>query len=190
MSPSPTAQAPVTGGVSPANPDIAVPNSTALSYSAVVSKHAIMTPRLAPVPLANRPISYADNILAIILTSIDEDQLRKQRENTLIMKFFAGKRNLYAIRSHIHLEWNLEKPPAVGLIDQRHVTIFMASPSDTKRALARMTNKIKTSLFRLFRWTSDFEVGKYSSLATVWVKMYNLPYITLTKHHFIDWVQS
>lgn len=55
------------------------------------------------------------------------------------------------------------------------MTIHMASASDTKRALARTKNKIKTSLFRLFRWTPDFELGKDSSLEAVWVKMCNLP---------------
>lgn len=51
----------------------------------------------------------------------------------------------------------------------------MASASDTKWALARTKNKINTSLFRLFRWTPEFEIRKDSSLAAVWVKMYNLP---------------
>lgn len=125
--------------------------------------------------MANRPISYVDTMPAIILTQIEEDQLRKQRENTLIMKFSSGMPNLYEIRSHIHTEWNLERPPAVGVIDQRHVTLHMASPADTKRALARTTNKIKTSMFRLFRWTPEFEIGRDSSLAAVWVKMTNLP---------------
>lgn len=93
----------------------------------------------------------------------------------MIMKFSAGMPNMYEIRSHIHAEWNLERPPAVGIIDQRHVTLHMASPADTKKALARTKNKIKTSMFRLFRWTPDFEIGRDSSLAAVWVKMSNLP---------------
>lgn len=68
----------------------------------------------------------------VILTSIKEEQLRKQRENTLIMKFSAGHPHLYDARSCIHSEWNLEHPPTVGIIDQRHVTIHMASASVTK----------------------------------------------------------
>lgn len=91
------------------------------------------------------------------------------------MNFSAGKPNMYEIRCHITSEWQLEVQPAVGIIDPRHIMLHMASAADTKRALARTTNKIKTSLLRLFRWTPDFEIGKDSSLATVWVKMHNLP---------------
>lgn len=165
----PTAH-PATGGAPPANI-----SSTPSSYAAAVTKSMVVTPRLAPVPLASRPITYVNNMPALILTSFEEDELRKQRENTLIMKFSAGMPNMYEIRCHIHSEWGLDQPPAVGVIDKRHITLHMASPADTKRALACTTNKIKTSMFRLFRWTPDFEIGKDSSLTAVWVKMYDLP---------------
>lgn len=91
------------------------------------------------------------------------------------MKFSASKSHLYDIQCHITWEWKLEMQPAVGVLDFRHVTRHMGSPSDTKGALARTSNKIKTSLFQLFRRTSGFEVGKENSLATVRVKLYNLP---------------
>lgn len=59
----------------------------------------------------------------------------------------------------------------------RSMTCYLTygSTADTKRALAHTSNKVKTSLFRLFRQTLDFEMGKESSLAVVWVKFYNLP---------------
>lgn len=165
-------QSPATSGALPANTNPTAPHST--THASVVSKSANMTPTLNPVPLANRPISYVASMPAIILTHIEEDQLRKQRENTLIMKFSAGMPNMYEIRSHIHAEWNIERSPAVGVIDQRHVTLHMASSADTKRALARTSNKIKTSMFRLFCWTPNCKIGRDSSLAAVWVKMTNL----------------
>lgn len=93
----------------------------------------------------------------------------------MIMKFSAGKPRLQEIRTHIASTWALENQPAVGYLDPRHVTLNMASQSDTKKALACPSNKIDTSLFRLFRWTPDFETGKESSFVPVWVKFYNLP---------------
>lgn len=92
-----------------------------------------------------------------------------------MMKFSAGKPNLHEIRCHIALEWKIEMQPSVGVIDPRHITLHMVSSSDAKQALAHATNKIKTSLFRLFCWTPDFEIGKDGFYAAVWVKMYNLP---------------
>lgn len=76
---------------------------------------------------------------------------------------------------HIAETWDLEKQPAVGYLDPRHVTLNMASPEDTKRALSRPSNKINNSLFRLFRWSPEFEIGKESSFAPVWVKLFKLP---------------
>lgn len=77
----------------------------------------------------------------------------------------------------LHLNGNLSTFQQSGNLthDPRQVTIHMGSATDTKRALALTTNKIKSSLFRLFRWTPEFEVGKDSAIATVLVKLYNLP---------------
>lgn len=68
----------------------------------------------------------------------------------------------------------LEMQPAVGE-NPRHITLHMGSLADAKRALSRTSNKTKTSLFRLFKQTPEFEVGKDSFLAAVWVKLYKLP---------------
>lgn len=129
------------------------------SYSSVVTRKSYIISKLSPVSLGSRPATQIYNIPAILLTYSEGEQLRKQRENTLIMKFSAGHPSLNDIRSHIHSDCNFDTPPAVGIIDQRHVTIHMGSPSDTKRALAPPANKIKYSLYRLFRWTRTSKWG-------------------------------
>lgn len=91
------------------------------------------------------------------------------------MKFSASKPNPYEIRCHIASELNLEMQPVVGVIDHRHLTLHMSSATDASRALAHTTNKIKTSMFRLFRWTPDFEIGRDSLYEAVWVKFHDLP---------------
>lgn len=113
-----TPTAPATGG-SPASTTMPTTKSATAAppYSAVVSKTATMYPQLTPVLLANQPSTFVDNIPAILFTNAEEEQLRKQRENTLIMKF------------------------------ARHVTLHMSSTADTKRALAFTTNKIKKTSF-------------------------------------------
>lgn len=75
---------------------------------------------------------YIDNTPAVLFTSVEEEQLCKQRENALIHEVFGGS------------------PKFSGL------------------------QTIKTNLFRVFRWSPQFEIGKDSSLVTVWVKFYNL----------------
>lgn len=69
----------------------------------------------------------------------------------------------------------MEAPPALGLTDLRHVTLHMQSAADTQKALSRASNKTKNYLFRLFRWSPNFDIGKDSSVAAVWVKFFNLP---------------
>lgn len=110
------------------------------SYSAVISKTVVMN------PLAPRPITYIDNTPAIILTQMESNYASKQK-NTLIMKISVARPHLYDMWCHIHSEWDFESTPAVGTVDQRFVTLHMGSSSDTKRALAHTSNKIKTSLF-------------------------------------------
>lgn len=53
--------------------------------------------------------------------------------------------------------------------------LHMDSAADTQRALSRASSKVKNCLFRLFRWTPEFKIGKDSSMVAVWVKLYNLP---------------
>ncbi|XP_012842438.1 PREDICTED: uncharacterized protein LOC105962671 [Erythranthe guttata] len=51
----------------------------------------------------------------------------------------------------------------------------MGSISDSKLALARHSKMIKNCMFRLFRWTPDFQIGKDSCIAPVWVRFPKLP---------------
>lgn len=92
-----TVPATVTGGspeatTQPLHGHTNMPRATAAigNYTAAVTI-AKPGPRLTLVFLANRPPSYVDNIPAVLFTSLVEDQLYKQRENTLIMKFSASR---------------------------------------------------------------------------------------------------
>lgn len=117
---------------------------------AAAAKAPCPTPRLTPITLTPRPLSYVDSMPAVILAQLEEDQLCKQRENTLIMKFSSGRPKLWEIHAHIADTWNFDTQPAVGFLDLRHVTLHMGSAADTKRALACPSNKLHNSLFRLF----------------------------------------
>lgn len=61
------------------------------------------------------------------------------------------------------------------MIDPRHVMIRLASQADYVKALSQESHKIETSLFRLFKWTSQFDPKRDSSHAVVWVKLPQLP---------------
>lgn len=53
---------------------------TAPSYALITAKSASVSPRLTTVPLAHHPPTFVDNVPAVLLTCIEEEQLRKQHE--------------------------------------------------------------------------------------------------------------
>lgn len=98
------------------------------------------------------------------------------------MKFFACRPKLFQIRDPIAAEWQLETPPAVGVLDARHVTLHIGSAVDTNQALARDSNKMNTSMFSLFRWSKE------STIVLSGLNSIICHYITTTKRLCINWV--
>lgn len=86
----PSSAALETGGSSASPSQTSNHPPTVPSYAAVTAKPIFVSSRLTAVPLAHRPPTYVDNIPAVLLTSIEEEQLRKQRENTILMKFYMS----------------------------------------------------------------------------------------------------
>lgn len=130
---------------SPASVPVQGGGTSRVTYAAPVNKPKL-GPCLTPVPLTHRAPTYIDHIPGIMFTSLEEEQLCKQHENTLIMKFSAGKPRIFKIREHVAAKWQLETLPAIGYLDPRHVTLHMGSTTDTNRALVRPSNKIKKSV--------------------------------------------
>lgn len=91
LMPPPAADGAQGGGPLQASPP---PATVAVVTAASV---APKTPRLSPVPITHRPLTYDENIPALLFMPIEVDQLNKQRENTLIMKFLALNFKKYAL---------------------------------------------------------------------------------------------
>lgn len=127
------------------------------------------------IPMANRTYSIKNGIPAILFTQTELAAADQQLSNALIAKFTAGRPPLQQIRDHIHQNWNLGEVPTVGLLDHRHVLIILRNEADVIRALSCESHRIGTSLFRLFHWTPDFDPKKESTLATIWIKLPQLP---------------
>lgn len=85
-----------------------------------------------------------------------------------------------AIRDHINASWGLSAPATVGLLDPRHVMIYLASQEDLVRAWSRDSNMIENSLFRLFRWSPNFNPKYEYPITAAWVRF---PYLPLPFFH-------
>lgn len=149
-----------------------LPSSTPTprSYTNAVSKPLLnVGPKHKPVPLASRPLSYVDATPLVVFSLVEVEQLNKQRENTLIMNKTLWNKGAYCRRVAFG------GPSGTGLDGFTTCNVRHAAGADTQKALSMASNKTKNYLFRLFRWSPNFEIGKDSSVAAVWVKNFNLP---------------
>ncbi|KAL9661637.1 hypothetical protein QQ045_026461 [Rhodiola kirilowii] len=70
---------------------------------------------------------------------------------------------------------NLASPTTIGALDASHVLIIPRSPEDSTLILAHPARKIGQSLFRIFRWTPDYNFKKEPTTISTWGRFPNLP---------------
>lgn len=120
-----------------------------------------------------------DNAPAVLFSPMELDLSAKQFEFALVMKLTAGRPSLHDIKLHINHQWKLSMEPVVTLIDPRHVLIVPSNYDDMVLAQSHDSHIINTSMFRLFRWTRNFNYTKDSTIVSVWIKLPQLPLIYL-----------
>lgn len=116
---------------------------------------------------------------------------------TAVAKFQAARPPLSAIKQHIDAHWNVKGNISLSPNwDGRHVVIFLDSEDDLNAALVCPHRKVQNALFRLFRWTADYNPKKESTLVTKWINLPGLPMEFFTRScvkaivssfaHFLD----
>lgn len=152
-----------------------------LSYAEVtwkVKMAAIPTPpwfRFKDIPLPSRLIFMINKAPTGLFSSTEWDLATKHFEFALIMKFSIGKPSLHEINLHIRYQWGLSSPVVTSFLDPRHVLILPVSYEDMILVQSHEKHIIETSHFRLFRWTKDFKLGKYSTVVPIWLLLPHLP---------------
>jgi hypothetical protein len=96
-------------------------------------------------------------------------------DHTLIMKFSSNRPSLQEIRGHISKHWQLRNDFQIGLLDPRHVMVYMKNHEDKVRALSRESRMLDSTYYRLFQWTADFGFRKDSCKIPVWLQLKHLP---------------
>ncbi|KAL3628287.1 hypothetical protein CASFOL_027333 [Castilleja foliolosa] len=131
--------------------------------------------RLEPIPLAIRTPTYVNNVPVCIISPMEVELASKQLEFALVLKFSSGRPSLFEIRNHINLHWNLSKEPVLSLLDARHILMITACNEDMVRAQSRVSHRINSSLYRIFRWTIDFDFKRDSSVIPIWINLPKFP---------------
>ncbi|KAL3631406.1 hypothetical protein CASFOL_024390 [Castilleja foliolosa] len=157
------------------------PQTPAKSYAQITAGRDISTSKksgwfkLQPIAMAIRTPVYIDNTQACIVSAMEVAEAAKQFEHALVLKFTVGRPSLQDIRSHIICNWKLEAVPVITLIDPRHVLVIAENEKDMITIQSQESRRIQSSLFRVFRWTTDFNFSRDSPKVPVWVSIPKLP---------------
>uniref|UniRef100_A0A7N0TIM6 DUF4283 domain-containing protein n=1 Tax=Kalanchoe fedtschenkoi TaxID=63787 RepID=A0A7N0TIM6_KALFE len=66
----------------------------------------------------------------------------------------------------------------VSDLDGRHIILILSSEKDATSILTQGPRKVGTSLFRLFRWTSELHFRRESTVISIWIRFSHLrPYL-------------
>ncbi|KAF5450314.1 hypothetical protein F2P56_030677 [Juglans regia] len=93
----------------------------------------------------------------------------------IVLKFVRMRPTIDDVRLAIIKSWGLLEIPTVSVMDDYHVLVKMQTERDFMHAWARKGRLIAGSVFRLFRWTKDFDLWKESTLAPQWIFLPGLP---------------
>ncbi|CAM8945380.1 unnamed protein product [Rhodiola kirilowii] len=71
--------------------------------------------------------------------------------------------------------WALSGRCSIGALDAKHILIVLDSEEDARKVLAHPMRKLGHSLFRIFRWSMDFNTKSEPTATTSWVRLPSLP---------------
>ncbi|KAF5481437.1 hypothetical protein F2P56_002087 [Juglans regia] len=143
----------------------------ALSYVQIVSK--VGTPSAFKVPM-RYPVDV-DGEPGFVFTEPEMSKAAEDFHFAIVLKFVRMRPTIDDIRLAIIKSWGLLEIPTVSLMDDYHVLVKMQTERDYLHGWAREGQLIARSVFRLFRWTKDFDLRKESKLAPQWIFLPGLP---------------
>lgn len=140
-----------------------------------VSKIELKDIPITDIPLPIRHHQLKEGFPAIHFTPLELQRTEALFQFTLIAKFLRGRPTMETIRIHINEKWGLQQVAIVGLIDARHILIKLANAEDFALAWTRDNHQMEGALYRLFKWSADFNLGKEPPVAPVWIRFPLLP---------------
>ncbi|KAF5442885.1 hypothetical protein F2P56_035497 [Juglans regia] len=143
----------------------------ALSYVQIVSK--VATPSAFKVPM-RYPVDV-DGEPGFVFTEPEMSKAADDFRFAIVLKFVWMRPTIDDIRLVIIKSWGLLEILTVSMMDDYHVLVKMQTERDFVHGWAREGRLIAGSVFRLFRWTKDFDLQKESTLAPQWIFLPGLP---------------
>ncbi|KAL9668200.1 hypothetical protein QQ045_002575 [Rhodiola kirilowii] len=146
--------------------------------------------RFPTIQLAARIYGTKDGKPSIPFSPAELQEGVDNLKYSLVAKFSSGRPQIEDVTKAFMSAWRLGGKCSIGALDARHILIVLDSEQEANRVLAHPTRKLGLSLFRIFRWTSDFSTKKESSTTTTWIRLMSLPPQMLNQGYIASIVSS
>lgn len=100
-----------------------------------------------------------------MFSEVEMIRAAEEFRHALVLKFLRSRPSIDNIRLAMVKMWGLLELPTISFMDAHHVFINLQSERDFVHAWTREGRVIDGCVFRLFRWTKDFDMKKEPSLA-------------------------
>ncbi|KAL9678999.1 hypothetical protein QQ045_016852 [Rhodiola kirilowii] len=165
-------------------------DSLRLSFTSAVSKPAFV-PRFQPIPLASRQYGVVAGKPSVHFTLAEFDAGAALFRFSLIAKFTISRPSIAEILEVFKSHWTIKGRASVSDIwNGRHVMIILDSEEDATSALTCPLRKIGHAMFRLFRYTADYNPKKESSYTSKWVRLPGIHPAFITRNYVASIVNS
>ncbi|XP_035541717.1 uncharacterized protein LOC118344704 [Juglans regia] len=110
-----------------------------------------------------------------IFTNLEMSKAADDFRFALVLKFVRIHPPIEKIRRHIIKSWGLLESPTISFMDAYYVLLRLQTERDFVHAWAREGRLMEGCVFRIFKWTKDFDLHIEPSLAPQWIFLPGLP---------------
>ncbi|KAL9672748.1 hypothetical protein QQ045_029000 [Rhodiola kirilowii] len=144
-----------------------------LSFAAVIKGKPDR--RFPPIRLAARQYGLKDGKPYITFTPANLQAGADNLKHSLVAKFSGGRPHIEEVRRAFMATGGLSGHCFVEAWDAWHILIILDSEADARKVLAHPMRKLSHALFRVFRWSKDFNTRQEPISTTTLVCLSNLP---------------
>lgn len=142
-----------------------------VSYAAVVagpSPLPSLNPRFSPFVLPARQVGSKEGRPSICFSKVEIGECEKRFAFSIVAKFTVGRPSLGEIQAAFQGALSTTGRVTISEVwDSRHLFIIFDFEDDVPVALASPLRKIGNAMFRLFRWSADYNYRRESAISTV-----------------------
>ncbi|CAM8993760.1 unnamed protein product [Rhodiola kirilowii] len=146
-------------------------HQTAKSFASTAAKPRLI-PRFKPVELPARQYTTVNGRPSVSFTTAEFVAGASLFQFSLVAKFTVGRPTIEEIRQVFKENWQIQGRATISDIwDSRHLMIILDSEEDARVALTSPIRRVGHAMFRLFRYSPDYNPRKESTITTKWVRL-------------------